>query len=75
LDISFFVDVYMMGVCLCIFCLHLDDIIITQDSTKQADFVARHFIGFYVVIRVLRGFDGLFNIFGSKIIAKVLQSL
>jgi len=27
LDVVFFVDVYMMGVCLCIFCLHYDDAI------------------------------------------------
>jgi len=27
LDVSLFIDVCMMGVCLCIFCLHSDDVI------------------------------------------------
>jgi len=36
---SFFACVYMMGLCLCIFYLHFDDVIIPWELTKQADFV------------------------------------
>jgi len=38
--------VYMMVVCLCKFCLHLDDVIILWALTKPANFVAQSFIGF-----------------------------
>jgi len=41
-----FLFVFMMGVRLCIFCLHLDDTIIPWEPTKQANFVAQCFIGF-----------------------------
>jgi len=41
----------------CILCLHSDDIIIPWELTKQADFVAQGFIGFYAIIRVFGGFD------------------
>jgi len=36
----------MMGIYLYIFCLHLDDVIISWEPTKQADFVAQSFTGF-----------------------------
>jgi len=46
LDVGFSVDVYMITGCLCIFCLHLDDVIIPWEQTKRDDFVAQNFIGF-----------------------------
>jgi len=46
LDVEIFVYVYMMGVRLCIFDLHSDDVIISWEPTKRADFVAQSFVGF-----------------------------
>jgi len=44
LDVVFFIDVCMMGVCLCIFCLHSDDIIGPWTPTPRAIFFTRVFI-------------------------------
>jgi len=45
LDVAFFVDAYMMGVCLCIFCLYWDDIIGPWTPTPQAIFLTEGFLG------------------------------
>jgi len=45
LDVAFFVDAYMMGVCLCIFCLYWDDIIRPWTPTPQAIFLTECFLG------------------------------
>jgi len=47
LDVGFSVNVYMITGCLCIFCLHLDDVIIPWEPTKRANFVAQSF--FYIL--------------------------
>jgi len=44
LDVGCFVDVYVMGVCLCISGLHSDDVIIPWEPTKRADCVAQSFL-------------------------------
>jgi len=51
-------------------CFHLDDIIVPWEPTNQTDFVVQSFFGFYATILVFRGFDGLFSISGSKVMAK-----
>jgi len=45
LDVSFFIGVYMMGVCLCIFCLHSDDVIRPWTPTPEAIFLTGVLIG------------------------------
>ena len=51
-------------------CLHLDNIIIPWESTNQADFVDQSFVRLQAVLRVFRGFDGLYGVSGSKVMAK-----
>ena len=51
-------------------CLYLDDVIISWELTKQADFVAQSFIRFQAIIRVFRGFDRLSSVSGSEGMAK-----
>jgi len=51
-------------------CLCLDDVIISWELTKRADFVAQNFIRFQATIRVFRGFDRLSNVSGSEVMAK-----
>jgi len=41
LDVGIFVYVYMMAGCLCISCLHYNDVIIPCEATKRFDFVAQ----------------------------------
>ena len=45
-DLGFFVDVYIMRGCLCIFWLHLDDEVISWESNNPSDFVAQSFCEF-----------------------------
>ena len=47
---GFFVDVDMMEVCLCTFCLHLDDVVIPWESTSR--FRGSKF--YCILIRVFR---------------------
>jgi len=54
--------------CLCIFCLHLDDDVISWESNNPSDFMAQSF--FDSRLQVFRGFDGLSSISGSKVMAK-----
>jgi len=47
----------MMGVCLCTFCLHLDDVIIPWELTKRADLVAQKCYWILGYNRVFTRFD------------------
>jgi len=69
----FFIDVYMMGACLCIFCLHSEDVMGPWMPMARAIFFIRVFIGKWVIIRVFRGFDGLSSISDSTIMTKILK--